>query len=173
MQIGRVHVDNRILGGVAIAALLIGGLLWPGSRPQDEILKLHVDPQYNAIQRTFLTAKTRKPRRPGGRGGVWPYNPQSISLSSDGAAFDTYVLDLSDLDAEPSVDHFLKASRRIEAGEKLEESATLLRRLDVTETSFPLPSLPFGVRANYMLIVNGEEAAEVTCVVSYGGGPAS
>ena len=172
MQIGKVHVDKRILLGVALAALLVGGLLWPGSRPQDETVTLHVDPQYNAIQRTFLTSKTRKPRRPGGRTGFWSYNPLSVSLSSDGARFDAYVLDLSDLDAEPSVDHFLEASRRIEAGEKLEESPTLFRTLDAAEASFPLASVPFGVRANYMLIVYGEEAAEITATVSYGGGSA-
>jgi hypothetical protein len=172
MQIGKLHVDNRIAAGIAIVLALVGGLLWPGTRPQDEILKLHVDPQYNAIQRTFLTAKTRKPRSAWGRGGLVSFNPQSISLKSDGPAFDAYVLDLSDLDADPSVDVFLDASRRIEAGEKLEESSTISRRLDVTETSFGLASMPFGIRANYMVIVYGKEATEVTGVVSYGGAAA-
>jgi hypothetical protein len=101
-----------------------------------------------------------------------PFNPLSITLKSDGPRFDAYVLDLAELDADSSVDHFLDASRRIEAGEKLDESATVFRRLDVTETSFPLASVPFGFRAKYMLIVCGEEAIEVTGVVSYGGAAA-
>lgn len=172
MQIGKVHVDNRILVGLGVAALAVGLLLWPGSRPQDEVLKLHVDPQYNAIQRTLLTAKTRKPRSPWGRGGVLPFNPQSVSLKSDGPRFDAYVLDLGKLDDRATVDHFLEASRKIEAGEKLEESSTLSRRLDVIEASFPLATLPFGARANYMLIVHGREATEVTATVSYGGSAA-
>ncbi|HEV7278727.1 MAG TPA: hypothetical protein VGN57_00830 [Pirellulaceae bacterium] len=172
MQIGKFHVDNRILAVAAVAALLVGLLLWPGSRPQDEIVTLHVDPQYNALQRTLLTSKTRKPRSAWGRRGSVSFNPQSVSLKSDGARFDAYVLDLAGLEDRSFVEFFLDASRRIEAGEQLEESSTLCRRLDVTEASFPLASVPFGVRANYMLIVYGKEAAEVTAVVSYGGGPA-
>lgn len=133
---------------------------------------MHVDPAYNAIQRTFLTAKTRKPRNPWGRSGAVAYNPRSISLKSDGPPFDAYVLDLSEVDAD-AVDYFLDASRRLEAGEQLEESSTVSRKLGVTEATFSLATIPFGIRANYMVIVYGKEATEVTGVVSYGGGAAN
>lgn len=171
MQIGRLHVDIRIVGGIVAVLLLAGLLLWPGSRPQDEVLRFHVDPQYNPIQRSLLTAKTRKPQNAWGRSGLIPYNPRSISLKSDGPKFDAYVLDLAGLDVD-SIDYFLEASRRLEAGEKLEESPTLFRRLDATEASFDLATFPFGSRATYMVILYGEDAAEITGVVSYGGGAA-
>jgi hypothetical protein len=170
MRLGKFDVDVRIVIGVALALLFLGVLLaWPWSRPRDEVVKLHIDPAYNALQRTLLRAKNREPSNAWGRHGSVAYNPQSVTLKSDGPAFDAYVLDLSALDARAQVEFFMDASRRIEAGEELEESSTIARRLDVNEASFGLAWAPFGTGANYMLIVHGDQPTEVTATVSYGG----
>lgn len=153
-RIARLWWLPAIPAGVLILAFS------PLGKPADDVQTLHVTAGYNLSQRGFIRSKRA-------RRGL-PHKPQSVTFQTDGAPVRVYLLDLTGMaDSRARVDAMLRATEEIEQRRAPSTAPVVASAVDVTEGRFDLHRWPWG-RAEYTLVVAGEQTAEITFRVNYG-----
>jgi hypothetical protein len=159
-RVPAIHRFARLWWLPAIPAGVLLLAFTPVGKPADDVQTLHVTAGYNLSQRGFIRSKAT-------RRGL-PHKPQSVTFQTDGAPVRVYLLDLSGIaDSRARVYAMLRATAEIEQRREPGAAPVVVSAVDVTEGRFDLHRWPWG-RAEYTLVVAGEQTAEITFRVSYG-----
>ena len=175
---GRLLSQRRgwLIAVVLLAIFLITGFV-PINPPPDSIQQMYFASPFPVTHRSAI-GPGRHPNRPllsFGRGRSRAYPPRSITLTSDGAPFRAYLLDLSDFDdSRQSVEAFMKATTEIEQGGEPAAAPVEASAEGVTEARFDLgwsfsPPIVGSLFLSHdrMLVVHSDGDAVVTVRVSY------
>lgn len=146
----------------------------PFGKPNDHVEQMFFSPQHATVHRTFI-GPGRHPAKPLPslrRSRRRDYMARSVTLTSNGAPFRAYLLDLADFDSREHVEAFMKATTEIDEGREPTAVPITAQAVDVTEAHFPLSrglNLPFVVpnSTDRMLVVASDGDAVVTVRVSY------
>jgi hypothetical protein len=157
-----------VVGFVVLEVLSVG-------KPADRVELMAFSPRYATVHRTYIQPG-RHPAAPLlslRRSGRREYPARSLTLTSNGAPCQAWLLDLSDFDdSRQHVEAFMQATKEIDEGREPTAAAIAAKAVDVTEARFELSpgmTMPlFGNRGTTcMLVVACDGEAEVTVRVSY------